>query len=615
MPMDLESQAGRLSRQPDDQLRLIIDNVPVMVWTARPDGFRDFINKRWLEYTGLRSEEVVGADFAAVHPEDRPEFIAQWERAVQSGTPMEREVRLCRADGEYFWFLHRIVPLRDQSGTVLKWIATITDVHALKRSEESLKDERKRIETAHRQTEEQYHSVVETAPDAVIGVDHTSTILFVNPATARTFGYTASELVGRPLIILMPEFMRKLHTAGFERYVKTGHRHFNWQGTELIGLRKNGEEFPVEVSFGEVVNNGHRVFTGFIRDITPRKRAEKELQQLVDLVPQLIVVLDSDGKWIYANRVAREYTGLSVEEFQSLDVIGKIIHPDDVERMRAARERGLAGSEPFELDARQLGKDGIYRWFLVRYNPLVEEGRVRRWYLSATEIESRKQEEERVRQENVRLEERTRIAQELHDTLLQTFQSASLYLSAALYDVPPDSPVKPQLDRTLQIMRHGIEEGRDTIQGLRSTGTPDLVQALSRVQQELAVERRVDFRVIVVGQQEPMQPVVWHEIHRIGREALGNAFRHSGANCVELELEYSDGELRMRVRDNGCGIDPQVLHAGCKGHWGLAGMRERATRIGGLLKISSSATDGTEVRLSVPRDVAFRVSPTALESA
>src|SRR5262249_40230548 len=163
--------------------------------------------------------------------------------------------------------------------------------------------------------------VVETAPDAMIGIDHTSTILFVNPATVRTFGYAASELVGQPLIILMPERMRHLHTAGFERYMKTRTRHFNWQGTELIGLRKNGEEFPIEVAFGEVVNNGQRVFTGFIRDITDRKRADGELQQLVDLVPQVITVVDADGKFIYANRVTREYTGLTLEEYRSQDII------------------------------------------------------------------------------------------------------------------------------------------------------------------------------------------------------------------------------------------------------------------------------------------------------
>jgi PAS domain S-box-containing protein len=185
--MDRENHPVRLSGPSDDQLRLIIDNVPAMVWTARPDGFRDFINRRWLEYTGLNFEQAVGTGFAAVHPEDRPEFLAQWERAVQDGTPIECEIRLRRADGEYFWFIHRIVPFRDESRNVLKWIATITDIHSLKRSEESLKDERKRIETAHRQTEEQYRNVVETATDAVISVDETSAILFANPATTRVF--------------------------------------------------------------------------------------------------------------------------------------------------------------------------------------------------------------------------------------------------------------------------------------------------------------------------------------------------------------------------------------------------------------------------------------------
>jgi signal transduction histidine kinase len=241
---------------------------------------------------------------------------------------------------------------------------------------------------------------------------------------------------------------------------------------------------------------------------------------------------------------------------------------------------------------------------------LVEQGRVRRWYVSATEIESRKQEEDRVRQENVRLEERTRIAQELHDTLLQNFLSASMQLGVAADGVPADSAVKVRLDRILQLMEQGIEEGRNTIQGLRSTGTPDLVQALSGVQHELPVQPDIDFRVMVVGRQEPLRPAVWYEIYRIGREALVNAFSHSRAECVEFELEYADSDLRMRVRDNGRGIDPQVLQSGREGHWGLAGMRERATRIGGLLTISSRANGGTEVQLSVPAGTAFQLSPT-----
>jgi signal transduction histidine kinase len=230
--------------------------------------------------------------------------------------------------------------------------------------------------------------------------------------------------------------------------------------------------------------------------------------------------------------------------------------------------------------------------------------------LTATEIESRKQEEERIRQENVRLEERTRIAQELHDTLLQTFQSASLHLGAAVLRVAQDSPVKNQLDRILEIMRQGIVEGRSAIQGLRSSGsqTSDLVGALSRIQDELKVQPDIDFRVTVTGRQKQLAREIRHEIYRIGREALVNAFCHSGAKRIELELEYSDSELYVRIRDNGCGVEPQMLEKGCDGHWGLAGMRERATRIGGLLKILSSPAVGTEVQLSIPTSLASELS-------
>jgi len=101
---------------------------------------------------------------------------------------------------------------------------------------------------------------------------------------------------------------------------------------------------------------------------------------------------------------------------------------------------------------------------------------------------------------------------------------------------------------------------------------------------------------------------IQHEIYRIGREALFNAFCHSGAKRIELNLEYSDSELYVRIRDNGRGIDPQVIEKGLDGHWGLAGMRERATKIGGMLKILSSATAGTGVELSIPSGIGLERS-------
>ena len=357
--------------------------------------------------------------------------------------------------------------------------------------------------------------------------------------------------------------------------------------------------------------SGRFEFLGAVTDVTERRRAEQERQQLVDFVPQIVSVLSADGQFIHANRVAREYTGLTLDEYLTVDVLGRVIHPDDLEKMRALRRRGISLGGPFEIEARTLGKDGVYRWFLYRYNPLVEHGSVRRWYATGTEIESRKREEVRVRNENVRLEERTRIAQEIHDTLLQSFLGASMQLGAAMDSLPSDSLVKPKLDEILQLMEQGIEEGRKTIEGLRSSDprTSDLVLALSGVQKELGVQD-VDFRVSVAGRQQPLRPPIRQEIYRIGREALVNAFCHSGARRIDFELEYTDSNLNMRVRDNGCGIDPQVLEAGRDGHWGLTGMRERAMSIGGQLKISSSTTAGTEVQLCVPSSLAFQLPAT-----
>jgi signal transduction histidine kinase len=207
-----------------------------------------------------------------------------------------------------------------------------------------------------------------------------------------------------------------------------------------------------------------------------------------------------------------------------------------------------------------------------------------------------------------RLAERTRIAQELHDTLLQGFLSASMQLHVAVDNLPEPSPAKQQLDGILNLMGRVIEEGRNAVRGLRSRdgAALSLEQSLSRVHQELAVDADTSFRLIVEGRPRLLRPVLRDEVYRIGREALVNAFRHARATTIEVQIEYASNRLRINVRDNGCGIDPGVLRAGREGHWGLPGMRERADRIGAKLHVWSSATAGSEVELSIPGNIAFQ---------
>jgi signal transduction histidine kinase len=216
------------------------------------------------------------------------------------------------------------------------------------------------------------------------------------------------------------------------------------------------------------------------------------------------------------------------------------------------------------------------------------------------------------RQLNVRFEERLaermRIAHELHDTLLQGFLGASVQLDFALDQTPEEAPTRPLLKRALELMRRVNEEGRNALRGLRSSGWEfhDLEQAFLRVPQELEIREGIDFRVTVQEQPRMLHPFIRDEAYRIGREALVNAFRHAQARNIEVELEYAPNFLRILVRDDGCGIAPDVLSMGREGHWGLPGMRERAARIGAKLKVLSSAANGTAVELSVPAQTAFQ---------
>jgi signal transduction histidine kinase len=212
-----------------------------------------------------------------------------------------------------------------------------------------------------------------------------------------------------------------------------------------------------------------------------------------------------------------------------------------------------------------------------------------------------------------RLEERTRIAQDLHDTLLQGFISASLQLSLANRELTVDSKAKRIVTEVLDLMRSVIEEGRSAVRGmrLRQADANDLEKSFSRIRAEAIADGPAKFRVLVEGPERPLHALVRDDVYRIGREAIVNAFRHSGAANVEVELRYCDPNLRLFVRDDGRGIEPQILRDGRDGHWGLSGMRETAERIGAKLRLQSRLSEGTEVELTVPAEIAFAPRPPA----
>ena len=206
-----------------------------------------------------------------------------------------------------------------------------------------------------------------------------------------------------------------------------------------------------------------------------------------------------------------------------------------------------------------------------------------------------------------RLAERTRIAQDLHDSLLQGILAASMQLHAAVDRLPVDCPERQRISDVTQLLERAIDQGRCVLQGLRSPSVhlKSLGEAFARVPNDLGFQAPTGFRVVVLGKERQLRAAPLDEVYRIGCEAIVNACRHSRARKIEAEVEYGSSELRVAVRDDGRGITPQDLDSGRKGHWGLRGMRERAERIGARLQLWSSVALGTEVELSVPGRVAF----------
>jgi PAS domain S-box-containing protein len=259
-----------------------------------------------------------------IHPDDRENVDQARRTAAREKRDYELEYRLLLPGGAIRHLHTTGHCLVNPSGEV-EFIGTVMDI-----------TERKQEEFARRYSDEKYRVVVETAVDAVICIDEKSLILYANQATAKVFGYEPAELLGKPLTMLMPSSMRGLHEHGFGRYVRTGHKHISWQGVELTALRKNGEEFPVEVSFGELEKSEQRVFTGFIRDITERKRAVEALRRSEGYLAEAQRLTHSgswawdvrDGSLFWSRETFRIY-GCDPDRNPTWGEFLARVHPDD----------------------------------------------------------------------------------------------------------------------------------------------------------------------------------------------------------------------------------------------------------------------------------------------
>jgi len=357
------------------ELRTFIDVMPAYVGTCLPDGTADFLSHSWLEYSGQTREEAMGRGWAgALHPDDADRVLANWQAGLESGEPVEMEFRCRRADGTYRWFLDRNLPLRNDEGKIIKWYGILFDIDVLKETESALQTR-----------EQQLLGIIETIPSMLWSLWPNGEPSHLSKRFLEYFGAPFEDFVnGGWVRIIHPDdqeetgklFARALETGELFNVINRWRRadgEYRWHHTM-------GE--PLRDPDGKIIQ-----WYGLSMDIDEQKRAEetvrrneRELQTLIDVMPAIVGISSPDGKLGFLSQSWLDYSGQTTEE-----ALGggwaSVIHPDDIDRVLANRQAGLASGEPVEQELRCRGADGVYHWFLNRSLPLRDdEGKIVKWY-------------------------------------------------------------------------------------------------------------------------------------------------------------------------------------------------------------------------------------------
>jgi formate hydrogenlyase transcriptional activator len=446
-------------RQDEAELRRIVDLIAQTIVVLNPAGKAIYANRVTLEYTGLSLDEVRADNFRdrVFHPEDIQRLREARDKGLSGAVPFENEQRALGKDGKYRWFLVRYNPLLDEKGNVLRWYATGTDIQDRKQKETLHAAEKRTLEMVASgaslehilerlcETIDTQASSVKSAvmlmdadgmhlrhaagPRVPKGWFEAITPLKVGPCTGSCG--TAAALKQRVIVSdiatdpLWTHYRELALSYGLRAAWSQPLLSKNQDVLGTFGMYYPEVRTPSETDLRLIEGAGHIAVIAIegersqeslrsafeeIRDSEAKLRQEeRELRQLMDFLPQHVLVLDKDGTLLQANKTMLDYKGLTLEEMKgggTRERINRDVHPDDLERVQSERSAGLSRGVPFETEKRLLGKDGQFRWFLFRYNPVLNEaGDIVRWFATATDIEDRKQAEDRMRNEAIALRE------------------------------------------------------------------------------------------------------------------------------------------------------------------------------------------------------------------
>jgi PAS domain S-box-containing protein len=448
-------------------------------------------------------------------------------------------------------------------------------------------------------------SLVDAAPDGIVMADEAGTILLVNRQTETQFGYDRGELLGRSVDDLLPERFRHVHRAHRTRFRAEPRVRPMGAGVALFGRRKDGSEFPLEISLSPLTVDDRLMVVAAVRDITDRVANEAEserVRQLLDATRDGLFIFDGDAlRFTYVNQGAIEQVGYDRE--QLLHMTPLHIAPEYTESkfraMLAPLIAGDAASTQYLTVHRRSDGDDVPVEVVLQVEQATEPGRPRSFVATVRDVRERIETEERLREterELHTLEDHERIARDLHDIVIQQLFASGMTLQGAWSRIKdPDvaqrvAAVVDDLDRTIREIRSVIF-GLQSFGGARRGLRDEITSLVSESSEHLAAQPRVAFD----GPVDSISAEIAAQLLPTLREALSNVARHAQASSVDVTLAVGN-EVLLRVVDDGVGIGNTANSSGS----GLRNMAERAEDLGGRFEFRQSPDGGTIIEWTVP---------------
>jgi len=608
-------------RKSEAELRQVIDVIPQQVSVFDSDWSPIFANRRDLEFTGLTLQEVQSKDAIAriFHPEDLQNVENIRERARAEGTPFEFEARMRGKGGQYRWFLIRDNPLLDEQGRVLRWYGTRTDIEERKRAEEALRKnelakrtadlamaserlqseqvKRAGAEDAARAGEERFRVIADSLPEPLADIAPDQRFRFTNVAFQEWFGLTSEQAKGCSVQEVMGEEIYRIIQPYVERAQLGQSASFEGHLTFQTGRRYIHIDFVPRRDHGSDRYGCYSV----LRDLTQLKEAEEKFRRVVETAPDAIVLVNPDGRIVLVNPQAEHMFGYAQQELMGKPV--EILVPD---RFRGghAHNRSAYLREPV-LRLMGVGqelcvvrKDGSEFPVEISLSPIeTVDGTL----VSSTirDITERKELAQRARRSTI-LEERSRMARDVHDTMAQGFTGIVLNLEAAeeaSANLPEE--VRSRIARARDVARQSLEEMRRSVLMLYASPAVrgDLAGAIRESVHSVRSDTRVRVEFSLRGTPQHLDATFEENLLRIAQQAMDNALQHAQASKIRIELAFGEKEVRLHIGDDGRGF---VSSKPPRRGMGINGMRERAEEIGGNCVLKSQPGKGTRVTVKVP---------------